>query len=527
MISGALPGRTKAYCKKRTAFNVFSVLLSVRWRLLIPVFAACAAFAQRPPVVLVDGYHIFCESGNLVSDFDFGELEQRLRAEGVSVTMLATCSFAGKPSIEDLGNALGAAIRNLNVPQVDIVTHSLGGLMVRAYFSGKQNLSGQFQPPADTKIRKWVSIATPNFGALLPSILTDFAPDAQVREMIPGSQFLFDLATWNQNHDDLRGIDAIAIIGNAGGIGPLEGSSDGTVAVTSGSLSFVEPDERTRVLPYCHGASFLTSILGLGCSAPPLAKIGDSNPLSWSIIDSFLSGTSDWKSVGISPSQDKILSQFGGVLTQTRDSQDQPIGPIRDQNFVNPAPAPGTYAVTISKPGPHIALVISSAARLPLLSLAPRMLISIYGNSLTAATVSVNGQALAINYSSDGQINALLPETVSAMAKLTVSNAQGRETVNIFVEDAVPAVFTADGSGTGRAATIRTGDFVSLYLTGLGTGGIAPVVMLNGAPVTVTYAGPAPGFAGLDQINFQLPAGVTSGTVVVVVGKHASNPVTI
>src|SRR5207247_456591 len=165
------------------------------------MFAACAAFAQRPPVMLVDGYHLLCDSGNLVSTGDFGELEQRLRGEGVSVTMFATCSFAGKPSIEDLGNAFGAAIRKLNVPEVDVVMHSLGGLIVRAYLAGKQNASGVFQPPADPMIRKWVSIATPNFGALLPSILTDFAPDIQVREMIPGSQFLFDLATWNQNHD--------------------------------------------------------------------------------------------------------------------------------------------------------------------------------------------------------------------------------------------------------------------------------------------------------------------------------------
>jgi uncharacterized protein (TIGR03437 family) len=52
-------------------------------------------------------------------------------------------------------------------------------------------------------------------------------------------------------------------------------------------------------------------------------------------------------------------------------------------------------------------------------------------------------------------------------------------------------------------------------------------VLLNAAPVAVTYAGPAPGFPDLDQINFQLPSGLTSGTVIVVAGKHASNPVTI
>lgn len=497
-------------------------------RILLPIlFAASAAFAQRPPVILVDGYHLICDSGNLASTGDFGEMQRRLEAEGVRVAFFGTCTFSGKPSIEDLSTALGTAIRNLNAPQVDVVSHSLGGLIVRSYLSGKQNAPATFNPPPDPKIRKWVSIATPNFGALIPNVISIFLPDLQAMELTPGSQFLFDLNTWNQNHDDLRGIDAVAIIGNAGGVGPLEGTSDGTVSVTSASLSFTEPDVRTRVLPYCHGAGPLTSLLGLGCSAPPLAKIESDNPLSWQIVDSFLSGTSDWQTVGHSPSQDKILSQYGGMLTQSRDSQDHVNGSIQDRNFVTPAPAPGTYAVAISKPGPQILLVAPSAARLPFLSLAPRMLVSIYGNNLAASTVSVNGQTLALNYSSDRQVNALLPDNVSGLARLTVSNTQGKQTVNIFVEGAVPAIFTSDGSGSGAAAVIRTGNFISLYLTGLGAGGTTPVVLLNGAPVSVTYAGPAPGFPGLDQINFQLPAGVTSGTVVVVVGNHTSNAVTV
>ena len=155
------------------------------------------------------------------------------------------------------------------------------------------------------------------------------------------------------------------------------------------------------------------------------------------------------------------------------------------------------------------------------------MLVSIYGTNLAGSTVSVNGQTLALNYSSDRQINALLPNNVTGLAKLTVANSQGMQTVNIFIEDVVPAIFTLDASGTGAAAVIRTGNFISLYLTGLGTSTATPAVLLNGAPVTVTYAGPAPGFPGLDQINFQLPPGVTSGTVVVMSGRHTSNAVTI
>ncbi len=492
------------------------------------LFALCSfAVAQRLPVILVDGYHPLCQKDNLSSSHDFGELEQRLNNEGVPVTFFSTCSFGGKPSIEDLGNALGATIRALNVPQVDLVTHSMGGLIVRSYLSGKQSAGAVFSPPIDPKVDKWVSIATPNFGALIPSQLLPFLPDAQARELVPGSRFLFDLATWNQNRDDLRGVDTVAIIGNAGGFGPLNGSNDGTVAVTSASMSFALPDERTRVLPYCHGAGDLTSILGLGCGSPPLAVIRADNPLSWQIIDSFLAGTGDWKKVGHSPSQDSYLSKYGGVLRETRDHLDAPLGSLTDQPFVTDPPLKGGYAVVIEKPGPQVLLVAPSAARLASLSLAPRMLVSIYGRNLAGSLVAVNSRILPLSYNGDSQINTLLPTDISGLAKLTISGPNGSQSINIFIDSAVPAIFTKDGSGMGLAAAIRNRTQLSLYLTGLGVEPNSPSIFLNGQVIPVSYSGPAPGFDGLDQINVELPSESAAGTVTVNVGRHESNLVTI
>jgi len=494
---------------------------------LLLLLACGVATAQRPPVILVDGYHLLCQKENLTSTRDFGELEQRLNAEGVPTAFFGTCSIGGKPSIEDLGNALGAAIRNLNVPQVDLVSHSMGGLIVRSYLSGKQSTGAVFTPPIDPKVRRWVSIATPNFGALIPSLTTPFLPDVQAKELVPGNRFLFDLATWNQNRDDLRGVDTVAMIGNAGGAGPIEGSNDGTVAVTSASMSFALPDERTRVLPYCHGAGDLTSILGFGCDSPPLALIRGDNPLSWRIIDSFLAGAGEWKTIGHSPSQDSYLSKYGGILRQTRDPIDAPAGSLVDQPFVINPPLKGGYTVVIEKPGPQILLAIPSAARLASLSLAPRMLVSIYGNSLAGSVVTLNSRTLPITYASDNQINTLLPGDVSGLARLKVSNSQGSQTVNVLVEPAAPAIFTKDGSGKGTAAAIRDGNYLSLFLTGLGVESNAPLAFLDGQPLPVTYFGPAPGFNGLDQINVELPPALATGNVVVTVSRQTSNSVTV
>ena len=497
-------------------------------RVLHIVFFNTLLFGQRAPAILVDGYHLLCQSDNLSSQHDFGDLESRLRAEGVPTYFFATCSQPGKPKIEDLGNALGTKIRSLAVPQVDLISHSMGGLIVRAYLSGKQASGVPFRPPIDPQVRKWVSIATPNFGALLPSQIAQFLPDAQARELVPGNAFLFDLATWNQNRDDLRGVDVIGIIGNAGGFGPLAGSNDGTVSVTSASMSFVLPDERTRVLPYCHGAGDLTAILGLGCDAPPLARIQNDNPLSWQVIDSFLAGSGDWKSIGHSPSQDSYLAKFGGVLRQTRDQFDKPTSSILDDPFVLNPPLKGGYAVIIQKPGPQMLITIPSAAVLPSLSLAPRMLVSVYGNNLAGSTWTLNGQVLPLNYADDHQINTLFPENLSpGLSQLSVMSGQGSQTINIMVESAVPAIFTMDGSGTGIAAATHEGSYLSIYLTGLGLNDNIPSVFLDATSLPVTYHGPAPPFAGLDLINVLLPSAEAKGNLTVVVGRERSNTVRV
>jgi uncharacterized protein (TIGR03437 family) len=109
-------------------------------------------------------------------------------------------------------------------------------------------------------------------------------------------------------------------------------------------------------------------------------------------------------------------------------------------------------------------------------------------------------------------------------------SASGKSTVSVLIEGAVPAVFSLDGSGTGPAVAIRTGGFESLYLTGLGSNEQAPTVLVDGINATVTYAGQAPGFPGLDQVNIQIPSGARTGTpvpLVIQVGKHARNTTTL
>jgi triacylglycerol esterase/lipase EstA (alpha/beta hydrolase family) len=54
------------------------------------------------------------------------------------------------------------------VREVDVVAHSMGGLIVRAYLAGKQP-NGTFATPAAPLVRKVVFIGTPHFGTPVAS----------------------------------------------------------------------------------------------------------------------------------------------------------------------------------------------------------------------------------------------------------------------------------------------------------------------------------------------------------------------
>jgi hypothetical protein len=92
-------------------------------------------------------------------------------------------------------------------------------------------------------------LGTPNFGT---SLANQLGNDNQTAELETGSQFLFDLNTWNQGTDDLRGVDALAILG-IGGTGTefgIQGFHDGVVTAISASIAFASP-AHSRVIRYC------------------------------------------------------------------------------------------------------------------------------------------------------------------------------------------------------------------------------------------------------------------------------------
>ena len=156
----------------------------------------------------------------------------------------------------------------------------------------------------------------------------------------------------------------------------------------------------------------------------------------------------------------------------------------------------------------------------------------------TGVAVLINGVPGYIYYVSPNQVNVLVPQLSPGPAIVQLENRSiYGPPVQITLSPAAPAMFQLDAvnvlatHGNGPLVTPASpaspGEIVVLWATGLGVTSPEPAcgtlpemaapladlpdfqVLLNGAAVDrslIQYAGDAPGFAGLFQINLQLPA---------------------
>lgn len=561
--------------------------------LLLFLIAATSASAQlvssvsipkgpNPPVVFLNGYQADCRGSSFAGTF--GVFDQVLQSQNRVSLFFDNCAFTSgaKPSIEELGNTFAIYLASLQysdgtpVPLVDVVAHSMGGLIVRSYLAGKQ-LDGTFTPPLNVRIRKIMFLATPNFGT---PIVIPF--DKQLEELATGSAFVFDLATWNQGTDDLRGLDVFAVIGNGGtGQATFKGFDDGVVSLSSGSIAFAR-DNRTRILPVCHtgpGAVTLAALCPAG--TPGIASVGGFGDISARIVVDFLGGTDTI--FGAPIKDDPYLFNSGGVELRAKANTGQYVGISKatsmpggtlgirsgaiaySEYFIFPTEmytlttsqgntltstfrlTPGTVTTRILKDGPQILRVLPSAANITPLAVGANSYISIYGTGLDQAQVTSGSTVLTVLATSPGQVNAVLAsDSTKAVIPITVTTAAGADTINVYTQPNVPALFTQNASGSGPASALnavtnilvtpnsplRAGDYVSLYLTGLTFNPLFTAdinVTIAGRACPIQFAGVAPGYTALDQINCQVPGGISSTTapVIVTVNGRVSNTATL
>jgi uncharacterized protein (TIGR03437 family) len=233
-----------------------------------------------------------------------------------------------------------------------------------------------------------------------------------------------------------------------------------------------------------------------------------------------------------------------------------PQGGVVNGASFRPANAPGGGVSTgaiVSIFGSNLAASTVVGTSLPLLT------------SLGGTTVRIGGIAAPLFFVAAGQINAQVPwNVVTGTAQLTVTTAAGTSAVaNVTIQDASPGLFsqTTDGRGPGAVqnyvsqqqtpintpgVTINPGGTVVIYGTGFGKVSnppadgapataatptlVTPTVTIGGRQATVQYSGLTPGYAGLYQINAEIPTGTPEGCylpITVTFGSTVSNTVTI
>lgn len=184
--------------------------------------------------------------------------------------------------------------------------------------------------------------------------------------------------------------------------------------------------------------------------------------------------------------------------------------------------------------------------------------------TLTGVQVLVNGTPAPLFFVSPGQINFQVPLSTAATTNSpgfpsgtalleVVNNSQLIRLGTLQVAPITPGLFTTTANGRGAVSAIDAvrgnsapfdakqangqPNIIALFGTGFGADATdtngnqagSTQVTFDGVAGTVLYAGRAPGFTGLNQINVQFPANITAGTRTMIISRNglASAPVTV
>jgi uncharacterized protein (TIGR03437 family) len=243
--------------------------------------------------------------------------------------------------------------------------------------------------------------------------------------------------------------------------------------------------------------------------------------LYWSTSVSYTNG-SGWLTVrtpaGIDSTQITVLAAPGNLETGTYQATLTVDGGAAGRRFVavtlvvTPPPAPPTPQIT----------AVENAASFAKVPVVPGSFTSIFGSafSRTNLTASFNGLPATIDFSSATQINLLVPGALAGVssAQLVVGvNGVSSAPTTVQVAPFEPGIFS--GAVLNQDSTVNSisngaagGSEIYFYATGLSGAGTISVRVGTTELTNLDYAGPAPGFPGLQQINFNIPTGLGAMT---------------
>jgi len=184
--------------------------------------------------------------------------------------------------------------------------------------------------------------------------------------------------------------------------------------------------------------------------------------------------------------------------------------------LVAAGPLVGQMPISVSNAANGVAgIAPDSLARVSLQSADPPM--SVWDASTVAVQIQpAVGEVLnvpIVSVPGAFQVVVYVPATLPLGAASVTLFFNGVASVPLAVDMVASnvGIYTQDMFGYGPALVppynlthpAMVGQTVALWMTGLGA--VTPRVLLGGHEAPVTYAGPAPGYLGLQQVNFQVP----------------------
>jgi uncharacterized protein (TIGR03437 family) len=257
---------------------------------------------------------------------------------------------------------------------------------------------------------------------------------------------------------------------------------------------------------------------------------------------------------------------FGMVDVADRPKYDL-VNPVRTTNL-----AMAQRRLTFAPPGLNTGGTVNNASFAAGKPVAPGSLVSIFGTSLSdtnqaapgvplpvalgTTALTLGGVPMPLMHAFPLQVDAQIPWELAGQAQAqlaVVTDDLSGNTVSVPLAQFSPGVYSANGSGAGQGAILINGtstlaapagapfngqparrgtDYINIFATGLGpvanqpaTGAAAPLtplakttytvsVTIGNVPAAVTFAGLAPGWVGLYQVNVKVPVAAPAGNAV-------------
>jgi uncharacterized protein (TIGR03437 family) len=152
---------------------------------------------------------------------------------------------------------------------------------------------------------------------------------------------------------------------------------------------------------------------------------------------------------------------------------------------------------------------------------------TIKGANLMGKKVSVtfDGTAAVVLYNSDQQINFQVPLSVGAKtASSMIVNVDGVNSAPrmVALSPAWPSIFAGavlnpDWSANASKAPVHAGTYLVIFATGIPDSATVSVQLGDRKDLAPMYAGGAPGWTGVQQVNLGIPADMASGATTLVI----------